>query len=112
MSGGNSHLVAEALERICQTGQIVFVEEIYFEHSALLAGLRADLDFSSEEVGQSEFNFVIVARAASGGSSPPWALISLLTNFSTIADGQPFSIIQIRCLDVSCSSLNPSRARA
>lgn len=67
MSGGNSHLVAEALERICQTGQIVFVEEIYLEHSALLAGLRADLDFSSEEVGQSEFNFVIVARAASGG---------------------------------------------
>lgn len=45
MSGGNSHLVAEALERICQTGQIVFVEEIYLEHSALLAGLRADLDF-------------------------------------------------------------------
>lgn len=67
MSGGNSHLVAEALERICQTGQIVFVEEIYFEHSALLARLRTDLDFSSEEVGQSEFNLVIVARAASGG---------------------------------------------
>ena len=59
--------VAQALERVRQTRQILFVEEIYLEHSALLAGLRADLDLSSEEVGQGELYFIVVARTAGGG---------------------------------------------